>query len=64
MIDKDLAKELTEVRQTGDELALAAAQVVVHYDGIHRLRAALAKWYNLRAGIYATPEERQRKKSL
>lgn len=61
MIDQDLAEELTKVRQVGDELALAAAQIVTEYDGVHRLRAALSKWYNLRAGIHATPKGGQQK---
>lgn len=50
MIDQDLAEELTKVRQVGDELALAAAQIVTEYDGVHRLRAG-----------YATPKGGQQK---
>lgn len=38
--------------QLGDELALAAAQVCTEYDGVHRLRAKLSKWYGFRAGIH------------
>lgn len=45
----------TEVKalQLGDELALAAAQVCTEYDGVHRLRAKLSKWYGFRAGIHS-----------
>lgn len=55
-MDRKIVEENTKLRQTGDELALAAAHVVAHYDGIHRLSAALSKWYNLRAGIYSTQQ--------
>jgi hypothetical protein len=60
-IDKEVLSDLATVTQVGDELAVAAARVCTEYDGVHRLRAALANWYNLRAGVHGKaltdPEE-------
>lgn len=47
--DKMLCEELDKVIHAGDKLAEAAHYVQANYDGIHRLRLALAKWYQTRA---------------
>lgn len=43
------SKELTKVIEAGNNLAAAAHRVQSEYDGIHRLRIALAGWYKMRA---------------
>lgn len=40
-----LAKELHDVIEAGNTLAAAAHRVSADYDGVHRLRLALAGWY-------------------
>lgn len=45
-------EELINVTNAGEELAEAAARVCKEYDGIHRLRLALSKWYLARANEY------------
>lgn len=49
MASKDLS-----VTAAGDELAAAAARVCAEYDGVHRLRAALSKWFDVRAGVHGS----------
>ena len=41
--------ELDETIKAGNKLAEAAHYVQSNYDGIHRLRLALAEWYKVRA---------------
>lgn len=52
--EQKLLDKLNELTSAGDNLALACARVCADYDGIHRLRAALAVWYDLRAGIHGS----------
>lgn len=40
-----IAQELTRVITAGNALAEAAHRVSATYDGVHRLRLALAGWY-------------------
>jgi len=47
--DEMLCNELNKVIEAGDKLAEAAHYVQSNYDGIHRLRLALAGWYKTRA---------------
>lgn len=47
--DEMLCNELNKVIEAGDKLAEAAHYVQSSYDGIHRLRLALAGWYKTRA---------------
>jgi len=47
--DEMLCNELGKVIEAGDKLAEAAHYVQSSYDGIHRLRLALAGWYKTRA---------------
>lgn len=42
-----LAANLGNVTEAGNELAEAAHRVQADFDGIHRLRAALANWYRV-----------------
>lgn len=44
-VDETLITELNRLRAAGNELAEAAHRVSTDYDGIHRLRLALAGWY-------------------
>src|SRR5690606_31272517 len=44
-----LSKELDELKKAGGMLAEAATHVVTHYDGVHRLRLALAHWHKTMA---------------
>lgn len=40
-----LTEELNDLRRAGNELAEAAHRVSAEFDGVHRLRLALAGWY-------------------
>lgn len=40
-----IAQELARVLEAGNALAAAAHYVSAHFDGVHRLRLALAGWY-------------------
>lgn len=48
-IEKQLIDEIKAIREAGDKLAQASHRVQSTYDGIHRLRLALANWYKVRA---------------
>lgn len=54
--------ELVNVTNAGEELAEAAARVCKEYDGIHRLRLALSKWYLARANEYSRDKKYKDKK--
>lgn len=49
-----LHEHMVKTITIGDDLATAAAYVCSEYDGVHRLRAALAKWFDARADIHGT----------
>lgn len=51
---RDALRDAAPVPRAGDELAAAAARVCAEYDGVHRLRAALSKWFDVRAGIHGS----------
>ena len=57
-IERPSETEIEAIR-LADDLAAAAARVCAEYDGIHRLRAQLSRWFNFRAGIHApfAPDE-------
>ena len=44
-VEPTLLHELTRVKDAGNALAEAAHRVQTDYDGVHRLRLALAGWY-------------------
>lgn len=44
-VDETLIRELNRLRDAGNDLAEAAHRVQRTYDGVHRLRLALAGWY-------------------
>ena len=46
---KNVNEELNRIIKAGNHLAEAAHRVQSEYDGIHRLRLALAEWYKARA---------------
>ena len=50
-----LAKEASNYRRAGCELAEAAAFVIRESDGIHRLSLAVAEWYKSIAGEGGRP---------
>lgn len=47
-----LSEELNKIIEAGNKLAEAAHKVQSDYDGIHRLRLALAEWYKIRANEF------------
>jgi hypothetical protein len=40
------ARDIARYKSAGDALAIAAMRVVTDYDGLHRLRLAVAEWNN------------------
>jgi hypothetical protein len=47
--EERIVRDANELARAGDNLAIAAARVCAEYDGVHRLRAALSAWYQVRA---------------
>ena len=43
--EERLLDEMRAIRRAGNDLAAAAHRVQQDYDGVHRLRLALAGWY-------------------
>jgi hypothetical protein len=56
-VDETQLRELHRIKTAGNALALAAHQVQAEYDGVHRLRLALAGWYQALADEFARGEE-------
>jgi hypothetical protein len=44
-----LAEQGNRMREAGTDLAVAAARVIRDHDGVHRLAAATAKWFEVLA---------------
>jgi hypothetical protein len=51
-VDETLVKELNRLRAAGNDLAEAAARISRDYDGVHRLRLAIAGWYTALANEF------------
>jgi hypothetical protein len=52
-----LAEQLNRVTEAGNELAAAAHRISATFDGVHRLRLALARWYQTLADEFGRSEQ-------